>query len=144
MKIENQLYRLGIDPGTGRIESFFDKASDLELITEPRLADNFRLLLPAPELEANYIFGCEQRLTTIEQDSNGAALRWESPLINSRGEFDIDVVMRIAFVDEAVEFRLSVKNRSESRLAEVWYPILGGLTGFGERTHTSVMLPHKG
>src|SRR5208337_2243289 len=59
--IENGLYRLEVDAERGLIQRIFDKAGKVELIAEPRLADNFRLLLPLPGLEANYIFGPEQQ-----------------------------------------------------------------------------------
>jgi hypothetical protein len=52
---ENGLYRLEADPETGLIVRILDKKSGVELITEPRLAGNFSLLLPLPDLEANYI-----------------------------------------------------------------------------------------
>jgi hypothetical protein len=144
MKIENGLYLIGIEPETGRIESILDRRSNIELISEPRLADNFRLLLPTPELEANYVLGAEQPLTSISRNGRGATLRWDAPLKNAHGEFDVDVVMQIAFVNEAVEFRLSVDNRSDFNLAEAWGPILGGLTGYGGRENSKLMLPHKG
>ena len=54
--LENGLYRVEVDSERGLILRLLDKASGVELITEPRLADNFRLLLPIPDLEANYVW----------------------------------------------------------------------------------------
>jgi hypothetical protein len=151
MKIENNYYCLEIDSQNGVINSFFDKIGNFELIVEPRLADNFRLLLPLPgakpvfATESNYIFGKEQRLTSVEQTANGMTLRWNGPLTNQRGDFDLDVVMRIELVGNQVQFRINVHNRTEYKVAEVWYPILGGTMGIGgeadERRSTKAMIP---
>ena len=55
MNFENDYYRLDIDPQNGSVRGLADKVAGLELVAEPRLAENFRLLLPLPDLEANYI-----------------------------------------------------------------------------------------
>ena len=65
IKIENDFYCVEVDPLTGIIYRLFDKTDKINLLTEQRLADNFRLLLPLPDLEANYILGKEQRLSLI-------------------------------------------------------------------------------
>lgn len=144
MKIENPFYCLEIDPQHGTISRLFDKAGGLELLVEPRLADNFRLLLPLPDQQANYILGKEQRLTGVEEKAGGVVLHWDGPLANPQGAFDLDVTMRIEFAEEAIQFRLEVHNRTSFQVAEVWYPLLGGLTGIGERQETQVMIPRAG
>ncbi|RIK42817.1 MAG: hypothetical protein DCC55_07540, partial [Chloroflexi bacterium] len=57
IEIENEYYVLQIGAQTGVIARIFDKVGQIELIAQPRLAENFRLLLPLPDLEANYILG---------------------------------------------------------------------------------------
>ena len=53
MKTENDFYRVEIDASTGGVRGLFDKTAKVELISEPRLAQSFRLLLPLADLEAN-------------------------------------------------------------------------------------------
>ena len=48
--IENSLYRLEVDTSCGRLIRLHDKIGDFAVISEPRLAENFRLLLPLPGL----------------------------------------------------------------------------------------------
>jgi len=151
VKIENNYYYLEVDSQNGIINRFFDKIGNFDLIVEPRLADNFRLLLPLPgtkpvfSTEANYIPGKEQRLTSLEQTANGMTLQWNGPLKNQRGDFNIDVVMRIKLVGHQVQFSINVHNRTKYKVAEVWYPILGGIMGIGgevdERKSTKAMVP---
>jgi hypothetical protein len=142
--IENGWYRLEVDSEKGLIQRILDKGSGVELIVEPRLADNFRLLLPLPDLEANYILGREQQLTSVKRIANGLTLEWKGPLKNSRDNFDVDVVLRIAFEDQTIQFRADVRNRTQYPVAEVWYPILGGITGIGDRKDTGEMIPYMG
>ncbi|MDQ1329115.1 MAG: hypothetical protein QG641_2404, partial [Candidatus Poribacteria bacterium] len=144
IKIENNLYCVAVNSLTGAIYGIFDKTSGIDLLNEQRLADNFRLLLPLPNLEANYIIGKEQRLSSIEQSANGAILRWNGPLTNLQGEFDLDVDMKIEFVEQRIEFRIIVNNRTQYKLAEVWYPMLGGFTGIDGQKDADLMIPSGG
>src|SRR5690242_4541099 len=67
-KLENDLYLLEIDRGNGSIKRVYDKRGKIDLITEPRLAESFRLLLPLGRRQQdNYILGRDQRLTTLEE-----------------------------------------------------------------------------
>jgi|GEM_PF-2443612 len=80
MRIENDRYTVCFDPQNGAILDVVDRVAGFSLIAEPRLAENFRLLLPLPENGANYILGKEQRLSRWEEIPNGVVLRWDGPL----------------------------------------------------------------
>lgn len=142
--LENQYYRVDVDPVNGLIVRLRDKIGGLELITEPRLADNFRLLVPLPELEGNYILGKQQRLSSLRKRDGGLNLEWAGPLTNDQGGFAISVSMSIELVENRIEFRLQVRNGSENRVAETWYPVLGGVTGVGDRSDTQEIVPFMG
>jgi len=145
MKAENELYRVELDRRNGVIRRVLDKAGGMDLIGEPRLAENFRLLLPLPGLHANYICGVEQDPPAIERTPEGLLLHWDGPLRNAHGKFNLDVTMRIEFVGGAIHFPIAVRNGTPHRLAEVWYPILGGFKGLGEgeaRLETQALVPH--
>lgn len=144
LTLENAYYVVAVDPVNGAISKLLDKKSGLDLISEPRLADNFRLLIPLPDLEANYIVGREQRLASHEQGDDRLRLTWKSPLVNPQGSFDVEVSMTIRFVGASMEFSVDVKNQTKHRIAEVWYPILGGFTGIGDRQDTQEMIPVAG
>ena len=74
MGIENDFLRVQIDPGSGCLRQVRDKAAGLDLIAEPRLSEPFRLLVPLPGLEDNYIFGREQPPPAITRTENGLEL----------------------------------------------------------------------
>jgi len=133
VSIENTFYRLEVNAQNGAICRIYDKIGNLELISEPALAENFRLLLPTPEMEANIILGTEQTLSRVDGTQDRLELHWDGPLVNPQGSFDLSVTMQAEFVDKAIVFHIQVQNHTAYKLAEVWHAGLGGLMGFGER-----------
>lgn len=138
IKLENHLYQVDVNRENGTITRIRDKVGGLDLIREPRLADNFKFSLPLPgkepwqTIEANYIFGKEQQLTSFEQSCQSMVLHWKGPLKNYLGElFDASVTMKIEFVGDSIEFRLKIDNSTRYIIGEVYHPIIGGVMGLG-------------
>lgn len=140
LRLENEFYVVEVTRPNGLISRLYDKKGEIEVISEPRLADNFRLLVPLPDLEGNYILGKEQTLTSVDQQPNGLVLTWKGPFTNSKGKHDLDAVMHVTFVKEALHISMQIENRMSREIAEVWYPVLGGITGLGERKNTREMV----
>ena len=143
LRIENEQYLIEIASANGAISRIYDKTGGLELITEPALADNFRVCMALREFRAAYIIGKDQRLTDVEQGDTAVTLTWDGPLKDLQDQqFDgLSVTMNVELVDERVEFRLDVHNGTPHRMYEVWYPIIGGMTGMGERKDTKTYIP---
>ena len=144
MKTENDFYRVEIDPTTGAVRSLFDKLAKIELIAEPRLAESFRLLLPLPDLESNYILSTEQSAPKIETTGKGLTVRWDGPLSNVQGRYDLAVVVDIEVLDETVQFRITVVNHTSHNVTEVWHAGMGGIMGPGDRKNTKILIPLHG
>ena len=141
VQLENEFYAVEVKHPHGLISRVYDKVGRIDLITEPRLADNFRLLIPLPDLEGNYVLGKDQKLTSLDQETTGSlTLTWKGPLVNTKGSYDLDVAMRLALVGEALHVTLRIENRMSREIAEVWYPILGGIMGLGKREDTREMI----
>ena len=143
-QIENKYYAIEIARESGRLLQLRDKVGGFDLIREPRLAENFRLLLPLPDMAANYILGSEQKLSFFGRKKNAFELRWASPLHNERGQFALAVTLWIELIGEAVHFRCRVRNGTRHKLAEVWYPVIGGMMGLGrglEGKETEALVP---
>lgn len=151
--LENGLYRIEVDRRNGAIRRILDKKGGLELIREPRLADNFEFSLPIKKeaawmsTEANYILGRDQRLTSCERRADELTLTWKGPLHSVFDiDYDVTVTMHIGLTPEDVVFNLRVENRSALELGEVYYPILGGMLGLGETRYdlkdTCLALPY--
>jgi hypothetical protein len=138
IKLENDLYRVQVSRTNGAITRILDKIANLELIREPRLADNFKFTLPIPgkesweTTETNYIVGRSQVLSSHEIKGQALTLKWQSALKNCAGEkYDVDAMMGITLEGQVIRFSLMIDNRTPYRIGEVFFPMLGGLTGLG-------------
>src|SRR6516164_10920662 len=59
-EVETPVCRLRLDRRNGNLVGLAWKDPSIEIIQEPRLGENFRLLFPRPDYEANYFVSREQ------------------------------------------------------------------------------------
>lgn len=112
----------------------------LAVIREPRLAENFRLLLPRPERESVYFNSRDQVVTRVEPDAAGVTCVYDG--LRSESEaVDVRVAYRIECRDGGLEFTLDVDNRTDRPVAEVLFGVLGGMQGVGRRSDTRSLIP---
>jgi hypothetical protein len=138
--VDTPLAVLRLNAGNGNLEGVAWKAPAAELIAEPRLGENFRLLLPVPGYEANYFKSGEQRVSQIDARADGVTLVYDS-LRNAREEVGVKVRYHIRAVEHRLEFSIEVENPTERPLAEVYFGILGGQRGIGNRLDTETLVP---
>ncbi len=131
--LNNERILLEIETEHGCIIRFIHKIFDINLIQEPRLSENFRVLVPLPQWRGHYIAGKEQTLTDYQtSDQTYCQLEWDS-LRSSQGQFEIRVRQLIRLEGDDVTFRLEVENSSPYVVEEVFNIALGGLANFEER-----------
>jgi hypothetical protein len=138
LRLEDENYFVEVSSANGSITRIHDKKSGLDLLREPRLAGSYRFALPIPgkepwqTIEANWIFGKDQKLTSHSLDGNRLTLRWNGPLKNYLHEpFDVSATMTIELRDEGVWFGLKIDNPTRYAVGETYFPTLGGLQGLG-------------
>lgn len=129
-----------LDPVSGDLRGLRWHDPGLELIREPRLGENFRLLLPRPDLEACYFNSRDQTVTRVERDDTGVTCVYEG-LRNATETIDVTVRYRMEARDGSLEFTIAIDNRTERPLAEVFYGLLGGVKGIGSRLATRSLIP---
>lgn len=144
MHLENEKYYIDMDRNTGILTKITDKVSGLDFISESKLSENFRLLVPIPELEANYLYGTEYGLSEIKKDTDKLKLIWRGPFVNNYGSFNLEVTEHIELKEDFINFRIEVENNTEFLLAEVWHSFMGGITGFGNPKDTLSLVPFWG
>lgn len=134
MRLGNGILELAFDDEHGRLVLLRHRQLGIDLVTEPRLAENFRLLLPLPDWRGHYLSGREQRLSgaDLAADGRSATLRW-SRLESVRGTFDVSVELSVRLDGEDAEFRLRVENRTALTVEEAMYPAVGGMGNWEER-----------
>jgi hypothetical protein len=142
IRLEDDLYLVEVRKMNGAIARILDKKSGLDLILEPRLADNFAFALPIvakeawTNTEANRILGVSQRLTSHTLENGVLTLHWDGPLASIYGVFyDAAVTMTIALRGGQVEFGMTIDNRTSLEIGEVYYPIIGGTQGLGDKEY---------
>jgi len=138
--IQTPVATLRLSEPSGDLIGIRWKSPDLDLLAEPRLGENFRILVPRPGYEANYFYSRDQRVTRIDTMPDGVDLTYNS-LRNDRETLPITVRYHIRAVGEQLHFSIEVDNPTSQKLAEVMYAILGGQQGIGDRLETEAMIP---
>ena len=116
------------------------KSPELEVIGEPRLGENFRILIPQKNFEANYFNSRDQQVNQIDAIPGGVVCTYDE-LHNDRESLPVKVRYRIEAVDRQLHFSIAVDNPTDRKLAEVMYGIIGGQKGIGDRLDTQSMVP---
>ncbi len=129
--LDNGAVRVEIDPEYGRITRLRHARLGIDLIGEPRLAENFRLLVPLPHRRGHYVLGRNQRLSTCDIGQDHCRLVWQG-LSSDEDQFDIDVTQTLRISGDDVTVRTEVINRSPHQVEEVFNIVLGGLANEAE------------
>src|SRR5436853_5315594 len=80
---------LHLDKTNGNLIGLHWKNPDEEIIKESRLGENFRILLPLPDYEANYFLSTNQKVR-FEKIENGIICHYNK-LINERQSLNVKV-----------------------------------------------------
>jgi hypothetical protein len=139
VKLENDRYRVEVSRANGAITRILDKTGQLELIRERRLAGSFKFTLPLPgkepweTIEANYLVGRDQTLSSCDLQGQTLTLGWRRLKSRTGEQYDAAATMGISLEGEAVRFNLRIDNHTPYQLGEVFFPMLGGVTGLGRQ-----------
>jgi hypothetical protein len=140
MQLQNQHFRLEVDPASGAITSLVVEALKQDLIGTKGLAANFRICLPLENYIANYIEGHEQQPDEVRLEGDTIRVRF-SHLKSAQGEFAIDLEYTIRLADDQVIFRAKLTNHEAQPISEFWFPRLGGWTRFGSSRQAKLYAP---
>ena len=134
----NATLRLSED--TGDLVGVHWKKPDLEVIAEPRLGENFRVLVPKAGYEADYFNSRDQHVSRIDITPDGVVCTYNS-LHNEQETIPVKVRYQIRAVNQQILFSIEVDNSTDRRLAEVMYGIIGGQQGIDNRLDTETLVP---
>ena len=139
--LDNGKVRVEIEEEHGRIVRVSHTGLGIEVVTEPRLAENFRLLVPLPGRRGHHVAGRDQRLTDAQQDGMSCRLSWRG-LSSDGGDLDIEVTQMIRLDGDDITFQTEVANRSPREVEEVFSVVLGGMGNHAERTDWRAHFPN--
>jgi hypothetical protein len=139
--VETANATLRLNARSGDLVGLDWKKPALKIIAEPRLGENFRILMPKPGYQAAYFNSREQRVSRIEAVADGVICHYDA-LRRVGEELNVKVDYRIRVAGPQVQFSIEVANPVPDRpLAEVLYGIVGGQKGIGDRLETLTMVP---
>jgi hypothetical protein len=138
--VRTDVCTLRLDRVSGDLRGIAWHDPALTVIREPRLGENFRLLLPLPEREGVYFNSRDQAVTRVEPDPSGVTCIYDG-LRNESEEVNVRVVYRIECAGDGLEFSVTVDNHTDRPLAEVLFGVLGGVRGVGPRAGTKSVVP---
>ena len=129
MKLENDCLRLALD-GSGRIISFADKRSGVNIIAEP-VRDPFMLTLVSDDCMENIVWGgaqsdCKAR---IDPDACRAEFLFDRLAIDNgradAGYADISIKFIVSLDGSYVDFTAEIDNRGDYMISDFEYPRVG-------------------
>jgi hypothetical protein len=139
-RIDLPIAEFRLDRRTGDLVGLTWKDPRVEIIREPRLGENFRILLPLPDYEANYFNSSDQEVGHIEQSPDGVTLFYSS-LQNAQGTLPVKVQYKIRMLESRLEFSIDIDNPTDFPLAEVYFALIGGQQGLKDRANTESLVP---
>src|SRR5437588_2631845 len=139
MEVTTDVCVLHLDKTNGNLVGLHWKNPDEEIIKESRLGENFRILLPLPNYEANYFLSTNQK-TRFEKIGNGIICHYDK-LVNERQTLNVKVDYKIQSKNGQLLFSITVNNTTDQPLEEVYYGIIGGLKGLRSRSDTRTLVP---
>jgi len=111
--VETKICILRLSTESGDLVGISWKNPATEVIQEPRLGENFRILLPRPGLEANYFYSRDQKVSRIEESPTGVTCVCDS-LRNDRETVTVNVKYIIEQVKERLEFSIEAIGMKEA------------------------------
>ncbi len=119
---------LEVDASRGVFTALADSVSGIGARPASDRAGNFRLLLDRPGSPPVSVTGSEQQLTRLRSSGGLLEMSWDGPLKDEQGaEHDVAVRLTVRDTPQGLVFRLSLRNSSDCRVREVWYPVIAGL-----------------
>lgn len=138
--LQNENYKIQVNPANGAITSFVIKKIDNDLIGEKRLQANFRICLPLEDYLCNYIEGTDQSPSKIDSDANSITIRFTG-MSSPKGKFPIDLSYTITLAGDEVLFHSKLTNNCKEQISEFWFPRLGGWTNFANDKNAVLQTP---
>jgi len=128
--LANDSLCLKFNQATGALVGLTVVETGWEILNRPHLGLSFHLLLPlSEERRNNPIYGEKQRLSGLEvsPDRRGALFIWDGVTSEHGGAHDIKLILEVSLNARRVVFTLTVENRSQYVVENVYCPYLGDL-----------------
>lgn len=125
--LSNDTLRLEFDRATGALVGLRTAGDEWPILDRAQLGLSFRLLVPLPQRRNNDVLGEKQQLAALEVagDGRSAHMVWQNVVSERGGVHPIDVTLDVRLSDCQAVFTVSIDNRSQSVVENVYCPYLG-------------------
>ena len=157
MRLDNGILKLKFDDHGGSLVSLRDAHTDEEHLLDSAQTTLFRLIVPSPTWQSRFIEASQQvcrlslsgeKLTLVYDGLRTApcdphrgegAVEWPSEFL------PIKLVIHVSLPAGSSEaiFELHIENHSDVPIAELWFPRIGGWTGYAGPGQDKVMAGYQ-
>ena len=125
--LANDSLRLEFARDTGALIGLTAVETDWSVLDRPQVGLSFRLLLPLPDRRNNPVHGEKQTLSAVEMSDDGRSAKfvWDGVTSEYAGRHDIRLSLDVTLTDRQAVFAMTVENRSELVVENVYCPYLG-------------------
>ena len=132
LALDNQHLRIEVDPANGAIARILDKQGQIDLGPPADLRITSASFCAARTRKTRQSWPGAQKTSKVLKTLDRLTLAWNGPFADTAGgKHQLDVRMEIRLEDEWLEFRFFLQNGSPGKVAQAWYPLIGGLGRFG-------------
>lgn len=126
---------VAFDSQTGALTRMVDKTSGWTVERRPELGMSFRMLVPLPDRQYNYILGREQHAVKVDKISDHeVVVEWRNLLSQHGGVLPIAFTATVRLNDGVLTFDGSVINDSKLTVQTVDYPYFGDVNSPARQT----------
>ncbi len=137
-QLRNDFVSLSLDE-RGNLASLRNLRTGCEYVTQAGL-DLWQLIYPTDDDPETPIRASEQSPPEIRRDGNTLMVTYSSLVDFQGGPVDAELSYQVTLSGEELTFTASLTNRSAPRLAELWFPLIGGLGNLGDDPDAAFLL----
>ncbi len=128
--LENNDLKAVFDNETGALIELSGKANVWQFQRRSELGLSFQLLVPAPEMRNNPVYGVKQKLKKYEisADNKNITFYWEKLQSERAGSLDINITAQANLDSMGLTFNMKIENHSPYTVEAAAYPAIGDLS----------------
>jgi hypothetical protein len=126
--LQDDDFLVAFNPASGALTRMEHKPSSWVVERRPALGVSFRMLVPVPDHQANFVLGQKQRAASVEKISgNQVRLVWEDLTSEHGGVLPITFTATVTLENGKLIFNSSIENKSAYPIDTIDYPYFGDL-----------------
>lgn len=124
--LEDRKILVAFDSESGALTRLVYKTTGWVVERRPGLGISFRLLVPLPDRQYNFVLGQKQHATNVAKISpKEIAFEWNNLVSENGGVLRITLASTVTLTDGVLRFQATLRNNSRLTVQSIDYPYLG-------------------